>query len=179
MHDDEVRPRRSADWLGRILSLIALGGAITAWMAIPVPVDSTRILSHDLAAPATREICPLPPTADPTNLTDVMETGFSPLMGKISFTIHHDQSSSRDDKRATLTDATAKLLGCIQLAAGNIPDSNGELREHYVDMMLDLRDTVALLQLTAVEDDLGNSLHWYDHTRKQCARCHLLYKPAE
>jgi hypothetical protein len=179
MHDDDVRPARSADWLARILSLVAIGAAGAVWTVIPVPIDPVAVLSQDLTAPSTRAICPLPPTADPTNLTDVMETGFSPLMGKISFVIHHDRNSSRDDKRASLADSTAKLLGCIQLAAGNVPSSRGELREHYVDMMLDLRDTVALLQLTAVENDLENSEHWYDHTRKQCARCHLLYKPGE
>jgi hypothetical protein len=179
MNDDNPRPVRSADWLARILSLVALAGAVTAWVGIPVPLDPTAVLNHELAPPSTREICPLPPTADPTSLTDVMETGFSPLMGKISFTIHHDRNSSREDKRTALADSAAKLLGCIQLAAGNVPASQGDLREHYVDMMLDLRDTVALLQLTAVEDDLENSLHWYDHTRKQCARCHLLYKPGQ
>jgi hypothetical protein len=179
MPDEDARSPRPRDWPARGLALLALVGAVVAWASIPAPTDPTTILSHELAAPSTRAICPMPPGADPTNLTDVMETGFSPLMGKISFTLHHDQRSSRDEKRAVLVDSTAKMLGCIQLAAGTAPSSQATLRDHYVGMMLDLRDTVALLQLTAVEDDLENSRHWYDHTRKQCARCHLLYKPGE
>jgi hypothetical protein len=36
-----------------------------------------------------------------------------------------------------------------------------------------------MLQLTAIENDWQSSVHWFDHTRKQCARCHMVYKPAQ
>lgn len=178
--EDETTPRtaRSADWLGRGLSVVAIAASAFAWSAIPLRADPGFVLSQELVSPSVRKLCPLPPSADPTDIGDVMEVGFSPLMSRLSVAIFHDDGSNPVARNEAIIDNTAKLLGCIQLAAGDAPPGSPDLRDHYVEMLTDLRDSVALLQLTGVEDDPQSSAHWFDHTRKQCARCHMVYKPA-
>ena len=176
--EDEPNPRsRSADWIGRCLSVV-LFIVVLVWTSSSPRADPGSVLSQELLSPSVRKLCPLPPSADPTDIGDVMEVGFSPLMSRLSVAIFHDDGSNPAARNEAIVDNSAKLLGCIQLAAGDAPPGSADQRDHYVEMLTDLRDSVALLQLTGVEDDPQSSAHWFDHTRKQCARCHLVYKPA-
>lgn len=173
------RPRRPArDWLGRALSLAALVGVGGVWLSIPAPPDPGAVLAQPLGTPVVQEGCPLPPSADPTDIGDVMEVGFSPLMGRLLVAIVHDSGAEPATRGKAVADASAKLLGCIQLAAGAVPAGTAAEQAHYLEMLTDLRDTVTMLQLTGLELDGPSSQHWFDHTRKQCARCHMVYKPA-
>jgi hypothetical protein len=156
-----------------VLALAALGCDPNQLAA----VNLTAVLQQKLNSPIRQDSCPLPPTADPSKLVDVMGAGFSPLLSKLSFTIVHDDQSSGDQRREAVISNTAALLGCIQLAGGDRPTSHANLLQRYLELMVDARETVALLQLTAIEGDGDASAHWFDHTRMACDRCHLLYKP--
>lgn len=167
------------DWLGRLLGATALAGVVVMWASIPTLPDPLHEANRELIPPTVRERCPLPPDVDPTDVGEVMRAGFSPLMGRVMLAILRDTPSSPEERRDVVIENTARLLGCVQLAAGNLPSSHADRHDEYVSMMNDMRDTIAFLQLTAIENDWQSSAHWFDHTQKQCARCHFVYKPAE
>jgi hypothetical protein len=170
---------RRPDWLARLLAAAALAGLVAVWASIPAAPDPADAANRPLLSPTVREPCPLPPDADPTDVGEVMRAGFSPLMGRLMLAVVRYTPSEPDARRDAVIESTARLLGCVQLAAGALPASHGDRQAEYVAMMNELRDTVALLQLTAIENDAASSAHWFDHTQKQCARCHFVYKPAE
>src|SRR5690349_5335065 len=86
--------------------------------------DPTAVLQQPLNSPIRQDTCPLAPDADPSKLVDVMATGFSPAMSKLTFTIVHDDQSTGDQRREAVISRTAELLGCIQLAGGDPPASH-------------------------------------------------------
>ena len=170
---------RRADWVGRFLGGAALAGVAMVWASMPTLPDPLQDANRAVIPPTVRESCPLPPDADPTDVGEVMRAGFSPLMGRLMLAVLRDTPSEPEARRNAVIESTARMLGCVQLAAGNLPAAHADQHGNYVTMMNDLRDTLAILQLTAMENDWQSSAHWFDHTQKQCARCHFVYKPAE
>lgn len=138
-----------------------------------------KLLFTELYPPATNAMCSLPAGADPGNTANVMMLGVNPAMSKIMYSITRDKSSPPEVIEKRIIDNTALLMGCLQMAAGNTPPVRASMQAQYVQMYADSRTAAAMVQLTAVERNPSETLHWYNHLRATCAGCHLAFKPNE
>ncbi len=137
------------------------------------------LLFQDLYPPATNGSCELPAGTDPGSTSDVMMAGVNPAMSKIMFSVTRDRSSSPAEIQTRIVDSTAVLMACLQIAATNPPPVHASQQAQYIQMYNDSRTAAAMVQLTAVENNPDELLHWYNHLRASCAGCHLVFKPDE